>query len=86
MSQEAIESFLGRLLTDDTFRERAVRDFQRLCYEEGYRFTDDEAAILLQTELTLFAQWAMEIDPRIRRAGFAFPGAGFPGPGGITWE
>ncbi len=86
MSQDAIESFLGRLLTDDTFRERAVRDFQQLCFEEGYRFTEEEAGILLQMELALFAQWSMDIDPRIRRAGISFPVTCVAGPGGITWE
>jgi len=73
---------LGRLLTDDGFREKASTAFQQLCFEEGYRFTEEEAAILLQMEMSLFARWSTDIDPRIKRAGVAFPGAGISDLGG----
>jgi hypothetical protein len=84
MSQQDIESFFGRLLTDDSFRERAIAGFQQLCFEEGYRFTDEEAGIILQMELNLFGQWSQVIDPRIRRSG---EGIDFwPKMGKMGWE
>lgn len=84
MSQQDIECFIGRLLTDDQFRQRAVEDFRQLCFDEGFRFTDEEAAILLSMELNLFAQWSEALDPRIRRCGFSI--TGLPGSGGLPWE
>jgi hypothetical protein len=84
MSQDAIESFLGRLLTDDRFRERAITTFRQLCFEEGFRFTEEETAIIVEMELAIFARWSQEIDPRIRRSSLG--SSDLPGTGGITWE
>lgn len=84
MSQQDIECFLGRLLTDDSFRERAITAFQQLCFEEGFRFTEEEAAAILQMELNLFAGWSQEIDPRIRRSGLPF--GSWVATGKMNWE
>lgn len=84
MSQQDIECFIGRLLTDDQFRQRAVQDFRQLCFDEGFRFTNEETAILLSLELNLFAQWSEALDPRIQRCGLGIPG--LPESGGFPWK
>ncbi len=42
MSQDAIERFLGRLLTEDDFRAYVSESFERACMEEGFVFTESE--------------------------------------------
>ena len=42
MSQEAVEKVLGRMLTDDDFRQRAALNMAVVCHLEGYLLSDAE--------------------------------------------
>ena len=42
MSQEAVEKVLGRMLTDDYFRQRAALNMAVVCHLEGYLLNDAE--------------------------------------------
>jgi hypothetical protein len=68
MSQKAVEQFIGRLVTDARFRERASREFNAVCIEEGYDLTDAERQIVGSLDFERLAQagefW---LDDRIKR-------------------
>jgi Ribosomally synthesized peptide prototyped by Frankia Franean1_4349. len=68
MSQKAVEQFIGRLVTDARFRERALHDLNAVCIEEGYDLTDAELHIVGSLDFDRLAQaeefW---LDDRIKR-------------------
>ena len=68
MSQKAVEQFIGRLVTDASFRERASRELNVVCIEEGYDLTDAERQIVGSLDFERLAQaeefW---LDDRIKR-------------------
>lgn len=68
MSQDAIEQLLGRLITDDDFRERAKEAFTETCWEEGIFLTEEEARIVLKTDFGQFVSVAESLDKQIRRS------------------
>ena len=69
MSQKAVEQFIGRLITDACFRERAERELELVCIESGYDLTDAERRIVRSLDFGRLAQaeefW---LDDRIKRA------------------
>lgn len=47
MAQDSVEKIIGRLITDDSFRQRAIFSFQRSCFEEGYTLSKEEEMFLM---------------------------------------
>ncbi len=68
MSQEAVEKLLGRLITDDDFRENASRDFSRASFEEGLELTETERRIVQGIDFERFAFLAGILDKRVKRS------------------
>lgn len=73
MSQEAVERVLGRLLTDQSFRERAAQSLAQACLEAGYQLSPEELRAVRGQDLELLAELAKQMDGGIKR--FCHPGA-----------
>lgn len=67
MSQEALERFLGRLLTDEAFRQRAGESFDAVCREEGYTVSGEELAAISPEDLARLDLVAEKLDSSIKR-------------------
>ena len=71
MAQRSIEILIGRLLTDEAFRQaflkNAARTLQIFC-ETGHELTPLEISALLTTPPELWSEVAEEIDPRLQKA------------------
>ena len=70
MSQRAIELVVGRLITDEAFRERflAAPDYTVLALtERGLELSRREVAALLSTDPALWAKAAETLDPRLQK-------------------
>lgn len=71
MSQKTVQLVVGRLLTDEEFRRRFLRDpLEQLTglREQGFELTTGEIAALLRTDRALWNEAAMRIDPLLQRA------------------
>jgi hypothetical protein len=68
MSQEAVERVLGRLLTDDPFRETAKETLSRFYHEQGLELTPEEQSILQNLDVAIFAPVAAMLDKGIKRS------------------
>ena len=68
VSQKTVEQIIGRLITDADFRERAARDLDIVCVEEGYDLTEAERSIVGSLDFMQLSQtgeyW---LDDRIKR-------------------
>jgi len=73
VTQEAVEKFLGRLLTDDGFRQRAMVSLADACREEGYRLSSEELRAVSQDYFDLLEQLAGQLDRSIKRFSPAEP-------------
>ena len=62
---------IGRLITDEQFREEFTRDPQAvllaLC-DRGFELSRTEIAALVSTDSSIWARTADEIDPRLQKA------------------
>jgi hypothetical protein len=71
VTQRYIEMIIGRLLTDEEFRER-FRTNPHLALaellERGTALTRSEIAALMATDSALWDQVAAHIDPRLQKA------------------
>lgn len=67
MSQEMVEKLLGRLLTDDRFRRRAIRSLPDSCRDEGFCLSGEELESIRQEDLVLLEWVAIRLDKNIRR-------------------
>ncbi len=72
MSQNAVEQFIGRLVTDDAFREMVRHDVSAACYEHGFALTDNELSLVGRINLDALSQLAELVVDDLRRSG------GFP--------
>ena len=71
MAHRSIEILIGRLLTDEAFREAFLKNsfhaLQIFC-EAGYELTPLEISAFLATPQDLWSEVAQEIDPRLQKA------------------
>ncbi|NOY64312.1 MAG: Franean1_4349 family RiPP [Nitrospirae bacterium] len=67
MGQDAVERFLGRIITDDAFREMAKESFLEACLRGGFVFTEREVEILRRLDLDKFRALSDELDRRLKR-------------------
>jgi len=68
MSQRAVESVLGRLLTDFEFRARFFTDAHGACRSGEFILTERERSALLRLDLPALHDLAVRLDPTIVRA------------------
>ena len=71
MTQRSIEIVIGRLVTDEEFRETFLSDPHKALgdlLERGTHLTHAEIGALVATDLALWAQVAEQIDPRLQKA------------------
>jgi hypothetical protein len=68
MAQKAVETLLGRLLTDEDFRRRFFEEPLAVCRQEAFDVTSRELEAILATDEVQFAQFVKQLDPRIVRA------------------
>ena len=70
MAQRTIEMIIGRLITDETFRDRflaAPESSVRELAERGLELSRSEVAALLNTDPALWARTAEAVDPRLQK-------------------
>ena len=68
MSQTTVEMFLGRLMTDDRFRERAKNNVEQICFDEGYVISKRESTYLAKLDFELLGSVAANLDDALRRS------------------
>lgn len=71
MTQRSIEIVIGRLVTDEEFRETFLSDPHKALgdlLERGTHLTHAEIGALVATDPALWAQVAEQIDPRLQKA------------------
>jgi len=67
MSQDAVERFLGRIITDEDFRESAKNSLPEACLKSGYTLSRHEEEILRIIDFDEFVRVSKSIDKRIKR-------------------
>jgi len=71
VSQRSIEIVIGRLLTDEEFRESFIRDPERVLHDlsdTGIHLTRSEIAALVSMDAQLWNSGAERIDDRLQKA------------------
>ena len=71
MTQRYIEVVIGRLVTDEDFRQTFVRDPHTALAEllaRGTHLTHAEIAALVATDTRLWGRVAEQVDPRLQKA------------------
>lgn len=68
MSQESVERFLGRLITDERFREKAKSSLEQSCRTAGYSLSPEETKYLAQIDFKLFSFVSSTLDEAIIRS------------------
>ena len=69
MSQDAVERFLGRILTDQRFRPLASESLDAAIQREGFQLNPAERRLLSPLVLEQFDEIAGRVDPALRRVG-----------------
>ena len=67
MSQIEVERFLGRIITDAEFREKAASSLEEACSKEGITLSQEELLLLCRSDFTKFGLVAEALDDGIRR-------------------
>lgn len=67
MSQEAVEQLLGRLVTDDRFRRRAMVAFEDLLEEDGFQLSKKEQQAIKLEDLIRLEMVAVRLDSSLKR-------------------
>ncbi|MBU5635796.1 hypothetical protein KOM00_03535 [Geomonas sp. Red69] len=68
MSQESVEKFLGRLITDDNFRRQATASLERAALQAGLIMSAAEITALQRLDLDLLAALADSVDDSVLRS------------------
>lgn len=68
MSQNAVEQLIGRLVTDDVFRERVRHDVSSACHEHGFALTQNELMFVRRINLDAISQLAELVSDDLRRS------------------
>ncbi len=68
MSQTAVEQLIGRLVTDDVFRERVRHDVSTACHEHGFALTKNELLLVRRINLEAISQLAELLSDGLRRS------------------
>jgi hypothetical protein len=75
MSQQWVESILGRLITDAVFRERFFIEPVFVCKDHAFELTPTELSALLRVDGRQLDTVTSGLDPRIVRAPMSSPRA-----------
>ena len=67
MSQAAVESFLGRIITDANFSLQAAHSLEITCRNEGLTISAEELMYLKMIDLTQFRRVAEALNDSIKR-------------------
>jgi hypothetical protein len=70
VAQRIVEMLIGRLITDEQFREDFLRDAEHVLhavFERGLELSRTEMAALINTDPSLWARTADAIDPRLQK-------------------
>ena len=70
VAQRFVELLIGRLITDEQFRDVFLRDAARLLqslFERGLDLSRTEMSALIDTDRSLWARTADAIDPRLQK-------------------
>ena len=71
MAQRIIEMLIGRLITDEQFRDEFLHDPEKtllsLC-DHGFALSRTEIAALVNTDPALWSRTADALDPRLQKA------------------
>ena len=73
MAQRVIEMLIGRLITDEDFRNEFLGDPEKTLTglsEHGLELSRTEVAALVSTDPSLWSRTADAIDPRLQKASF----------------
>jgi len=71
MAQRSIEILIGKLLTDESFRQAFLRNHSTVLQafsETGHELTSFEIAALMATPKRLWNEFASQVDPRLQKA------------------
>jgi hypothetical protein len=71
MSQQAVEQTLGKLLTDESFRERFFTTPRETVWAAGLRLSDIELAALSGLSRSALRSFSARLDARICRLSLA---------------
>ena len=69
MSQDAVERLLGRLITDEHFRQMATDSLFMACQQTGFLLSSTEMELLSGLDIARFAESSRHIDNGLCRAG-----------------
>lgn len=68
MSQESVERFLGRIITDDVFRKMAMGSMQLAIAAENFNLTRQEIAALELIDEAVIELLSKELDKSLKRS------------------
>ena len=68
MSQNEVERFLGRIITDSNFRAKAASSLKNACNGEGIALSNEEMSFLRNIDFSQFGLVAAALDDSIRRS------------------
>lgn len=68
MSQESVERFLGRILTDDDFRRMAMGSMRLAMAADGLTFTQEEMEAVMAIDWHIIELVSGDMDKTIKRS------------------